>query len=130
MKDIEKLREFFKKDRYIIKNGIEIVEICEEYAMCKAIIHDDHLNAKDVVQGGMIYTIVDFTFAVHANYVNEKAVTQSATISYIRPAKNCKYIYAKSEEITKTNHNCIYEVRVYNDKDEIVAVAQINGFIS
>lgn len=128
MKEKE-LRKFFEKDRYIIKNGIEIIEICKEYVICKVKIGDDHLNAKDVVQGGMIYTLADFAFAVHANFLYNEAVTQNATISYVRSAKDCKYIYAKTKQVTNTNHNCVYNVSIYNDKEEIIAVAQINGFI-
>lgn len=128
MKDINRLKEFFKKDRYIIKNGIEIIEINEQYAICRADINENHLNAADVVQGGMIYTIADFTFAVLANFIHESAVSQTATITYIKAAKNCKSIYAKAEELSFSKHNCIHKVTVYNEKEQIIAIMQMNGF--
>lgn len=128
MKDINALREYFKKDRYIIKNGIEILEINNDYAICKVDITDEHLNAADVVQGGMIYTIADFTFAVLANYLHDKAVSQTATITYIKAAKNCVTIYAKAEEMTCSKHNCIHKVTVYDQNNNILAMMQMNGF--
>lgn len=59
MEDKKKLLEYFKKDRYIIKNGIEIIEITDNKAVCKAKVTPEHLNAEDVIQGGMLYTIAD-----------------------------------------------------------------------
>ncbi len=129
MKDVKKLKEYFQKDRYIIKNGIEIAEVNDEYALCRVKITDSHLNAKDMVQGGMIYTIADFTFAVLANYLHNFTVTQSATISYMRPALGCKELFAKSKELDFTKHNCMHEVRVYDEGDKTIALLQINGFI-
>ena len=123
-----KVKGIFKKDRYIIKNGIEIVEINQDFAICKAEIGEGHLNAKDMVQGGMIYTIADFTFAVLANYLHDFTVTQSATITYINQAV-CKTLFAKSVELDATKHNCIHQVRVYDEKDITIARVQINGFI-
>lgn len=128
MKDINSLKEFFKQDRYIIKNGIEIVEISEKYAVCKAEITENHLNACDVVQGGMIYTIADFTFAVLANYLHERAVSQTAAITYIKAAENCRTIYAKAEELSFSTHNCIHKVTVYDQDNNILAIMQMSGF--
>lgn len=129
MKDIAKLRKFFEKDRYIIRNGIEIVEINEKFAVCSVDVNDNHLNANNVVQGGMIYTIADFTFAVLSNYLCDiYAVSQSATISFLRPAA-CKKLFARSEELSATAHNCVHKVTVYDENDSVIAIAQINGFI-
>lgn len=129
MKDIALLKEYFLRDRYIIRNGIEIDEINEKYAVCSVVVGDNHLNANDVVQGGMIYTIADFTFAVLSNYLHDTfTVSQSATISYLRPAA-CKKIFARAEELSATVHNCIYKVTVYDEEAKALAIAQINGFI-
>lgn len=128
MRDIAELKKFFEKDRYIIRNGIEIVEINEKFAICSVEVNDNHLNANDVVQGGMIYTIADFTFAVLSNYLCDTyAVSQSAAISFLRPA-SCKKLFARSEELSSTAHNCIHKVMVYDENNTVIAIAQINGF--
>lgn len=128
MKDVAELKKFFVKDRYIRNNAIEIEEINTEYAICSAQINESHLNANDVVQGGMIYTIADFTFAVLSNYIHSCAVSQSATITFLRPAA-CKKIFARSEELSATAHNCVHKVTVYDENNNTLAIAQINGFI-
>lgn len=129
MKDIGKLREFFNKDRYVIRNGVKIDEINENFAICSVEINDNHLNGNDVVQGGMIYTIADFTFAVLSNYLcDTAAVSQSASITFLRPAV-CKKLFAKAEELSATAHNCVHKVTVYDENNTVIALAQINGFI-
>ena len=129
MEDKKKLLEYFKKDRYIIKNGIEIIEITDNKAVCKAKVTPEHLNAEDVIQGGMLYTIADFTFAVLANYLHGKTVSQTAAISYLRPAKDCWEIRAVAEELSATRHNCVHKVTVTDEKGQTLVIAQINGFI-
>jgi acyl-CoA thioesterase len=129
MEDKKKLLEYFKKDRYIIKNGIEIIEITDNKAVCKAKVTPEHLNAEDVIQGGMLYTIADFTFAVLANYLHGKTVSQTAAISYLRPAKDCLEIRAVAEELSATRHNCVHKVTVTDEKGQTLVIAQINGFI-
>ncbi len=128
MKDKEQLREYFKNDRYILRNNIEIVDFNKDYAICKVDINNNHLNSENVVQGGMIYTLADFTFAVLSNYLHDKAVSQTATITYLRPALDCKTLYAKSREINCTKRNCIHHITVYDQSDTVIAIMQMNGF--
>lgn len=129
MKNKDELLELFLKDRYIRHNGIEISEVNERYAVCSVTINDNHLNAADVVQGGMIYTIADFTFAVLSNYLHDSfVVSQHAAISYLRPA-SCKKLYARAEELSSTARNCVYKITVTDESGGILAIAQISGFI-
>ena len=129
MKNIDNLREFFQEDKFVVENGIEIDSVDSERAVCSAKISKNHLNADGVVQGGMIFTIADFAFGVLANYLHNRTVTQSATITYIAPLLCCKKIFAESKEIAFSKHNCIHEVKVFDGNKKIYAVLQINGFI-
>ena len=79
-------------------------------------------------EGGMLYTLGDFAFAAIANYLHPATVTQGGQISYIRAAYTST-ITAKAREIVRSGHNCVCEVEIYNDKNEIVCVCTFNGFI-
>lgn len=126
----EKLLEFFSGDTYAIYNKIEIVEANENFAICKGAIGENSLNGDGSIQGGLIYTLADFTFAVFTNYIAPVTVTQIGNISYVKPGrKENKYIYAKATLIEKTARNIYCKVLVYDDKDEIIAIANFNGFI-
>ena len=129
MMNIEDLKRFFERDRFVKANGIEILSVDNEKAICKAYITDNHLNANDAVQGGMLYTIADFTFAVLSNNLHPITVTQSANVSYVNACKNTAYITAETREITRTTNNSIVEVFVKDERDTLVAVGTFNGFI-
>ena len=122
------LEEFFKDDGFVKLSGIELVLVDETQAVARAKISREHLNANGCVQGGMLYTLADFAFAALANYLHPATVTQGGQISYIRAAYT-SVVTAKAREITRAGHNCVYEVVIYDDKDEIVSVCTFNGFI-
>lgn len=125
----DELKKFFRRDRFVENNGIEIIEVTDKHAVCRAKINDNHLNANDCVQGGMLFTIADFTMAVLSNALHPVTVTSTANITYIAPCFGATYIEAESKEIALSRHNCVHEVTVKDDKGNLICVAQINGFV-
>lgn len=128
MTDKELLVKFFEKDGYVKLSGIELVEVSQEKAVARAKIGAEHLNANGSVQGGMLYTIADYAFAVHANYLHPVSVTQGGHISYIRPAVT-EYITATATETVRVGHNTVSEVIIRDDKEQVVCVCNFNGFV-
>lgn len=129
MYTVESLKEFFKADRFVVENGIEIVSVDKNKSLIRANIEERHLNAGNSVQGGMLFTIADFAFAVLANFLHPVSVTSSATITYLAPCRDTAYITAESKELSRHKHNCVHEVKVYDDKGNTVCIAMMNGFI-
>ena len=128
-KNVLKMEQFFYKDEFAKTCGIKIEEVTYEYAVCSAKIEPFTLNAGDRVQGGMIFTLADLTFSVLANHLHPVTVTQFASVSYLNPAVG-KVLYAKATEVSRTKHNAVYNVVIYNDENLTVATMQANGFIS
>ncbi len=126
--DLEIVKKFFKKDKFVALAGIEIDEVTEEKAVVSAKVEDCHENANGCVQGGMLYTMADFAFAVLSNYKHPATVTQVGSISYLRPAKG-KRITAIARESERAGHNSICEVVIKDDNDVTVAIAHFNGFV-
>ncbi|MBQ7652858.1 MAG: PaaI family thioesterase [Clostridia bacterium] len=127
--NVNKMKEFFARDRFAEACGVVIEEVTDEYAVCSAEITDMTLNAGDKVQGGMIFTLADLTFSVLANHLHPVTVTQFASISYLNAAVG-KKLYAKAVEISRSKRNAVYEVTVTNDEGLTVAIMQANGFIA
>ncbi len=121
-------REFFKRDKFVGLAGIKIEKLTREYAVIRAEIKDEHLNANGCVQGGMLYTAADFAFAVLGNFLHPATVTQSGHIQYIRPAYT-SYITATATETERAGHNTVSEVIVRDDKDKIVCICHFSGFV-
>ena len=66
-KDLQTIRRFFEKDKFVALSGIEIESVTEEEAVVSAKINENHLNANGCVQGGMLYTLADFAYDIALN---------------------------------------------------------------
>ncbi|MDR2133219.1 MAG: hypothetical protein LBP30_07740, partial [Clostridiales Family XIII bacterium] len=64
---LDKCRKFFGADRFAANAGIVIDAVNDDEVVCSMEIRDMHLNAGNIVQGGAIFTLSDFAFAVHSN---------------------------------------------------------------
>ncbi len=122
------VRNYFKGDRYVIHSGITIDEITAERTIVSAQINETHLNGNGCVQGGMLYTMADFAFAVHENYLHPGTVTQGGQITYLRPAF-CKKIVATATETERAGHNTVAEVILTGEDGKILCICHFNGFV-
>lgn len=52
-------QEFFKKDLFAGKTGVELIEIKEGYSKARLVITEEHLNAGHRTQGGALFTLAD-----------------------------------------------------------------------
>ena len=125
--DIEKIRCFFTKDRYLMLTGVRIEAADEGYAVCKMEIEEKQRNAGGVVQGGATYTLADSAFAVacNAGFIQREerriAVSQSASISYMRPPAGTLLI-ATAQKISGGNRTGVYTIRVTDELGTEVAI--------
>ncbi len=122
------LKRYFDKDGYVKLSKVEIVEVSKEKAVVSASISKEHLNGNGAVQGGMLYTVADFAFAVLSNYLHPMTVTQNGHISYLKAAFT-DTITATAVEKARVGRNTVCEVTVCNADGEIVCMCSFNGFV-
>ena len=128
LKNLEECRVFFKGDVFALEVcGIRIDRADEDGADCSMAVTPALMNAGGVVQGGAIFTLCDFTFAVAANRVGGLAVTQSANVSFIRPGSGTR-LTAQARPVSLGRQTCVYAVRVLDDRERLVAYATATGF--
>lgn len=124
---IEKVREFFAKDRFAtLTTGINIEEVSKHYSICTLKIEEKHLAALDQVMGGVIYTLADFAFAVAANEPTSCVVTVNSSIDYINSPKN-DYLVAECKCIKDGKRVCFYETIVNDGLGNVVAKVSTSG---
>lgn len=124
----EQVKAFLSKDAYVQLSGIEIAEVTEAYAVATAKIEPRHLNGNGCVQGGMLYTIADFAFALLSNYLHPITVTQSGKIDYLRAGYTDR-IKATAREKIRVGRNTVCEVVIQDAKDEVLCICSFNGFV-
>ncbi len=128
MNDFEQMNTFFEKDGFIKLIGTEILSVDENKAVVKAKITDSHRNAGGAVQGGMLYALADFAFAVLSNYKHPVTVTQVGQISYVKAAY-ADEVVATAVETVRVGHTNVCQITIQDDKGQTVCVCSFNGFI-
>lgn len=120
MSDDQKLRSFFSNDRFAALAGIEVETISEGFCRCRLKVEDKHLNAVNVVQGGAIFTLADYAFAIASNSRGQIALAVHADISFIA-SRSAGILYAEAREIDDPRRLGFYEVKVSDQDNETVA---------
>ncbi len=121
------LIDFFKKDRFAVNAGVELLETGEGYARARMLITSEHLNGGGVCQGGALFTLADLAFAAA---VNSHLVLTFSTCSNITFFKSVAsgYVYAEAHELVNHPRLPYGEVKVFDEKENLVAVFTSSGY--
>ena len=117
------LKRLFKSDRYAELSNIELLTAGPGRATAKMTLHPHHLNALGTVQGGAIFTLADFTFAVACNSHGTMAVALDVSIVFMKAA-TAGTLRAEAKEISKNFKVGLYLVEVKDDAGDLVAQFQ------
>ena len=130
MRDADSARAYFKDDNFAVEAaGIEITEARDGYAKCVMRPERRHFNAAGFVMGGAIFTLADFTLAVAANTEEVNAVSLTASINFLAPAKG-DMLTAETVELKTGRSICAYTVNVTDTEGRLVAVMSGTSFRS
>lgn len=121
--DFEAIKRCFAKDQFAERNNVELLAAAPGQARAKMTLHPHHRNALNLVQGGAIFTLADFTFAVACNSHGNMAVALNVSITFMKPATTGT-LWAEAKEISKNHKVGTYLVEVRDDQGELVAQFQ------
>jgi len=122
-KNLDQIKEFFKRDKFAEYINAEHLEVSEGYAKAKTDIQEHHLNGVGIVQGGATFTLADFTFAAAANSHGTVAVAINATISFVTAATSGTLI-AEARETSRNPKIATYTIEVTDDNSNTIAIFQ------
>jgi acyl-CoA thioesterase len=117
------LKRIFKTDRYAALSNIELLTAGTGHATAKMTLQPHHLNALQTVQGGAIFTLADFTFAVACNSHGTVAVALNVSITFMKAA-TAGTLWAEAREVSKNFKVGSYTVTVKDDQGDLVAQFQ------
>ena len=89
--------------------------------MCMS-VRADMLNGFKVCHGGFIATLADSAFAFACNSYNELTVAAGFSADLLAPAHEGDLLSADAVEVMRRGRTGVYDVRVTNQRDELVAV--------
>lgn len=108
---------------------LKIVEAEPGHARGEIELKPWHLNPFGIVHGGVLFTIADTVSGMAAITGKEYSVsTINGSINYMRAGKNTKKITAEGYVIKDGKSLTVCECKVYNDREEILAVATMTFF--
>ena len=84
---MSELARIFEKDRFATGIGVELLEVAEGRAVARLAVGPQHLNAAGVVQGGAVFTLADFAFAVASNSRGNLALAIEAHVTFLRAVR-------------------------------------------
>lgn len=127
IEELEKVREYFRGDRYATETGAVIDEIDDHYAKCSLVINEHHKNAVGGIMGGVYFTLADFAFAVASNWQKAGVVGLNCNAAFIGVPKT-ERIIAEAKLIKDGRAICTYDVKITDELGNAVASVQCMGF--
>ncbi len=120
-------QEYFKNDKFALASGVELLEVKNGYAKARLLITPEHLNAGGVCQGGAIFTLADFTFAVACNSHRQLTFSINSNINFFKSERS-GWLYAEAHEVFDHSKLSNCEVQVRNEAGELIATFVGTGF--
>lgn len=116
-----------KEDAFSNLLGMEIEEVEKGKCTLSMLIASDHVNGFNITHGGIAFSLADSAIAFAANAYGNKAVTIENSISYVKPSFLGNRLIAICTEVNKGKTVARYNVKLQNQKNELVA--NINGLV-
>ncbi len=112
----------FANDRASKGLGMEILAIAPGAATLTMTVREDMLNGFEICHGGLITTLADSAFAFACNSYNELTVASGFAIDIVAPARLGDRLTAVAQEVSLAGRTGVYDIRISNQRDELVAV--------
>ncbi len=112
----------FERDRASQGLGMRLGGVRRGWAQVSMRVRPDMTNGHGVCHGGMVFALGDSAFAFACNSHNEATVAAAASIDFLAPARAGDELTAEASELWRTRRNGLYEIIVYNQRGERIAL--------
>ena len=110
------------KDKASQAMGIRLTHISPGTAHMEMQVRPDMMNGFGTCHGGMITTLADSAFGFACNSYNELSVASGLSVDFVAPAFEGDMLTARASEVSLSGRTGVYDVMVYNQKADCVAV--------
>lgn len=117
----ESVKKMLEHDRFSQWLGLNVESVAEGHARVSMTIKEDMLNGFAVVHGGVLFALADSAFAFACNSRDNLSLALDAVVSFIKKASLGDVITAQVEEVHNGKTTGVYEVKLTNQKNELVA---------
>jgi acyl-CoA thioesterase len=108
-------------DRFAELTGIELIRNENGQPMARLEIKEQHLNGLQTAQGGSIFTLADYAFAIASNNDRRISVALNISTHFINAAKLGDVLTTRVRELSRKRIISVYEITVVNQDDKTIA---------
>jgi acyl-CoA thioesterase len=123
------LRRFFRRDRFAAGAGIRLVECGPGRAVARMTLRARHMNGVDVAQGGAVFTLADFVFAVACNSHGLVTLAIDVSISFLSATARGT-LTATAVEVSRSSRLSRVEVEVRDAGGITVALFHGTAYVT
>ena len=102
--------------------SIEVLTTSEGYCRCKMTVRKEMINGLGIVHGGIAFSLADTCFALACNSRNTLSVALDTAINFVKPVHIADELTAEATEIHNGKNTGLYQVRITNQRQHIVAL--------
>lgn len=110
------------KDKASQALGMRLTHISPGVAHMDMQVRPDMVNGFGTCHGGMITSLADSAFGFACNSYNELTVASGLSVDFVTPAFEGDMLTARASEVSLSGRTGVYDVMVFNQKADCVAV--------
>jgi acyl-CoA thioesterase len=126
MSDQEKAKaivdRMYANDEFSQWLGIERVEDGPGISVLRMTVREEMTNGFHIAHGGITFSLADSALAFACNSRGKKSVSIECDVNHLKTVYAGDQLTASAEEVSKTNKLGVYQIRVVNQKSELVAL--------
>lgn len=128
--DLEIFREHYNKSSHFLNLlGAEIKVIREGYAEVGLQTEEKHRNLGGMVHGGVPFALADIAAGAASKSNGRGSVTLEGKLNFLRPIPVGTYLKAVGQPYHDGSRTGIYECKIFNSKNELLAVGIYSMFM-
>ncbi|KAA3630917.1 MAG: hydroxyphenylacetyl-CoA thioesterase PaaI [Bacteroidetes bacterium] len=116
------VQKMFDNDAMSQWLGISILDVSPGKCTLQMTVRTEMLNGFEIAHGGITYSLADSALAFASNGRGQKAVSIETSIAHLKPVFAGDILTTEVEEKSLQNRIALYEVKVKNQNDELVAL--------
>lgn len=111
-----------QQDKFARLLGIKLESVSPGFARASLTVRPDMLNAVQVTQGGVTFTLADFAFAVASNSHGTTSLALSTQLSFPGSSREGDRLIAEAREEHSTRRTGLYTVEVKTGEGRLVGL--------
>ena len=126
LRNIEEAKRIVKKmydnDPFSKWLGIKVLDVLPGSCTLEMKVRKQMTNGFGVAHGAITYALADSALAFASNGLGRHAMSVETSISHLKPVKVGDRLLARAEQQHVGNKIGLYQIRIVNQREELVAV--------